>query len=296
MARKGRSKRKKSKRARPRWWSSLDDQLRRRVFYAVGTALLVLSLTGAGSVAMIRLDQHVRNVVSDGAEPTFTLVDLPDQLVGLADTDLLDSLGDVLAQSSWLDDEVCRKMAQQLEKTGWVAEVNHVGRTSDARFEVSCRYRTPAAMVQQEDKFFLVDTGGVRLPGSYVYDPVWHLIQGVEAPAPAPGVPWVGADLRAGLRILDAIQLETFSHQITAALVGNYDGRVSPGLTHIQLATDRAGGRLRWGSAPGRELEENSVAEKLAILRENYRRTGRADANHLVIDIATLPGRLLVAG
>jgi hypothetical protein len=244
---------------------------------------------------MARLDQHVRGQVADRVDPTIALVDLPDQLGELAGGELRDGLDNVLTRSGWLEDGVCREMAHRLDKVGWVAEVNYVRRTSDARFEVSCRYRLPAAMVQQEEQFYLVDAAGVRLPGVYLYDPAWQLIQGVEASAPLAGAPWPGADLQAGLRILEAVQVEPFAHQITAALVSNFAGRVDPRLTHVKLATDRAGGRIRWGSAPGRELEENSVPQKLAILRENHRRTGRVDANYPVIDISTLPGRFLVA-
>ena len=38
----------------------------------------------------------------------------------------------------------------------------------------------------------------------------------------------------------------------------------------------------------------NSVAEKLAILTENYRQTGRADAGHAVIDISLYPDRFTI--
>ncbi len=294
MARKPKSKPAKRKPARSRWWSSLDHQWRRRIVRGVGTVLLVLSLMGASAIARARLDQHVHKMVADRADPTLAFVDLPDQLVNLAGGELYDSLGDVLTRSDWLEQGVCRELVRRLEEVGWVAEVNYVRRTSDARFEVSCRYRFPAAMVQQEDEFFLVDGAGVRLPGTYLYNPAWQLIQGVEVSAPPAGAPWPGADLHAGLRILEAVRLESFAHQITAALVSNFDGRVDPLLAHIQLATDRAGGRISWGSPPGQELEENSVAQKLAILRENYGRTGRVDADYPVIDISTLPGRFLV--
>ena len=66
--------------------------------------------------------------------------------------------------------------------------------------------------------------------------------------------------------------------------------------TNVELATDRAGGRIRWGSAPGLEIEENLPGQKLALLRQNFINTGRADADHPVIDVSTFPDRFTVPG
>ena len=296
MARKPKRKQRRRKAAKPGLWARLGDEQRRRVLRGGGTALLVLSLIGAGSVAMVRLQMHVREMVVERADATVALVDLPAPLVDLADRELRDSLADIIAQPDWMDDRICRAMATRLEASGWVAKVNHFRRSGDARFEVSCQYRLPFAMVQQDGDFYLVDVKGVQLPGMYLYDPAWRLIQGVEKPPPRPGARWEGDDLRAGLRVAQALRFEPFSEQITAVLVENFDGRADIRRSHLELATDRAGGRIRWGSAPGLELEENSVEQKLAILRENYRRTGRADANNPIIDVSTFADRFTIPG
>jgi hypothetical protein len=100
--------------------------------------------------------------------------------------------------------------------------------------------------------------------------------------------------LQAGLKLLRIVAAEPYFDQIAGILVDNYSGRSDPRGSHVELLTDRHGGRIRWGSAPGRELEENSIAQKLALLRQNFTSTGRADANRLVIDIATYPDRFIV--
>jgi hypothetical protein len=151
-------------------------------------------------------------------------------------------------------------------------------------------------MVQHGGEFLLVDADGVRLPGKYLYNPAWKLVQGVRASPPEPGVSWEGQDIRAGLAVIEALGEQPFADQITAVLVDNVGGRHQPGRSHVELATDRAGGRIRWGSAPGTEVEENSVPQKVAILYENYRQTGRLDAGHPVIDISTFPDRFTVPG
>ena len=151
-------------------------------------------------------------------------------------------------------------------------------------------------MVQQGTEFFLLDSGGVRLPGTYAYDPALPLIQGVGASVSNPGAKWPGQDVDAGLTVLKALEEQPFAGQITAVLVDNFGGRVNPRQTHIKLATDRAGGRVYWGSAPGFELEENSIENKLAILGENFRRTGRVDAHHAIIDVSTFPDRFTIPG
>jgi len=296
MRRKTRPKKRKPKPVKQHWWTRVDDQQRRRLIHGGGIALLGIALVGTVVIGMSSLERHVLGNVADSAAPTIAFVDLPGQLVGLADRNLHDSLAEILARRSWLDTRTCREMSDRLENVGWVAKVNHVRRTSDGRFEVSGQYRVPFAMVQHEAEFFLVDGRGVRLPGTYLYDPQWRLVQGKAAPPPLPGSQWEGDDLQAGLNVLRVLQSETFANQLTAVLVGNYDGRVDSKESHLELATDRAGGRIHWGSAPGRELAENSVEQKLAILRENYRRTGRADAGHPVIDISTSPDRFTIPG
>ncbi len=245
---------------------------------------------------MTRLETHVQRQLRKRVDrPTVTFVDLPEPLTELASDDLRDSVSDLLA-GDWTDSQLCRNMAMRLARVGWVAGVGFVRRRSDGRFEVSGRYRVPVAMVQQGAEFLLTDSQGLRLPGTYRYDPAWTLIQGVSRRAPAPGELWAGSDLQAGLMILAALAGEPFGDQVTAVLVENVGGRRDPRRSHIELATDRAGGRIRWGSAPGFELEENTVEQKLAILRENHRRTGRADADHPIIDISTFPDRFTIPG
>ena len=46
----------------------------------------------------------------------------------------------------------------------------------------------------------------------------------------------------------------------------------------------------------GFEVEENLAPQKLALLRQNYAQTGRADAGHAVIDISTFPDRFHIPG
>lgn len=295
MARKPKTKARRRKAQKRGWWESLDPTKRRRVVTGSALTILFLAVALAGLVGLSRLEAHVGSILLQRAAPRVSFVDVPDRLATLVGSDLHDSVLDLLDRD-WTDDTLCREMAERLGSVGWVARVNHVRRTSDARFEISCRYRRPFAMVQVGTDFFLLDGEGVRLPGTYQYDPAWWLMQGAGASASAPGVKWPGEDVEAGLAILRVLAGQPFAGQITAVLVDNFAGRVDPRHTHVELATDRAGGRIYWGSAPGSELEENSVEKKLAILRENFRRTGRVDAHHAVIDVSTFPDRFTIPG
>jgi len=243
-----------------------------------------------------RLDDHVRDMMLQqhpSAEVTF--VDLPEDLAALALQDLRATVADMQSMR-WTDDELCRRTAQRLQAVGWIERVNFVRRSGDAIIQVSADYRYPAAMVQQNTEFLMVDRQGVRLPGSYHYDSTWRLIQGVVSPPPPPGAVWPGEDIQAGLAVLSRIVSEPFAHQIAAVIVENFGGRLDRFGSHIELATDRSGGRIAWGSAVGYEVEENSVEQKVALLRANYRDTGRVDADHAVIDVSTFPDRISIPG
>lgn len=227
--------------------------------------------------------------------PVVEFSDLPPQLTVLAHAELEDSLLSLL-DGPWTDDRLCRAMAQKLERVGWVASVRHVRRFNDGRFDVRCSYRIPVAMVQFGDEYFLVDDDGVRLPGIYRADASWQLIEGVASKPPDPGISWNATDIKAALRLLRSMRGEPFMHQVAAIDVSNFMGRSRPSEVHVVLHTTQEDGRILWGSAPGAEIEENSVKQKLTILRENYLRTGRADAGHPVIDISTFPDRFKVPG
>lgn len=294
MTRKRRTRRRTT--SPPLWRRALGSPWCGRMMRTGGVTLAVLLPLVAAGLAVRRLEGHVRaRVLVDHPEAQAVFVDLPPSLDDLAFNVMHDTVAGHLRRP-WTDDRLCRDIAAALAGVAWVEKVHYVRRRPDARILISCRYRIPVAMVQSEARFLLVDASAVRLPGQYSYDPTWHLIQGAEAMAPPPGHPWPGKDLRAGLDVLAAIRGESFVDQISAVLVDNFAGRTDPLASHISLATDRSGGRIRWGSAPGYEVEENRVEQKVALLRENYRQTGRVDGNHLVIDIAVHPDRYVIPG
>lgn len=69
-------------------------------------------------------------------------------------------------------------------------------------------------------------------------------------------------------------------------LVHNYGGRENSRESHIQLATDLPGSRIRWGRAPGCEVGiEPSAGEKIALLRGLYRRYQRIDMGRSYVDV-----------
>ncbi len=295
MARK--SKKKSSSFARlGEWLAELSIVGRRRIMWAGLAVLIILPATMLGAGAVEWLDtQLLDQVRAAHPDPVLEFVDLPPSIARIAGSDLDGALLPVL-DGDWLADDLCKRLAQRLSSVGWVKNVYSVRRGSDAKFRISCDYRAPFAMVQQENTFSLIDVEGVRLPGIYGYDPAWPVIQGVQASAPKEGQPWQGRDVGAGVALLAAVLNEPFTQQITAAFVENYGGRVDPKSSHVELATDRMGGRIRWGSAPGEEIEENMMGEKLAILRQNYFRTGRVDAGHVIVDVSTFPDRFTVPG
>lgn len=291
---KRKSRRRKRAKTRPRLTWLIPGR-RRLIGWACVGAVIVTAAWAAGSAAS-QLEAHVhRQIRSRVGDAVVAFIDLPDALVELASADLHGAVADLKARP-WTDDHICRDMALRLVRVGWIRKVRFVRRAADARFEISAEYRLPEAMVQHGGGFYLVDGGAVRLPGKYRYAPAWQIVQGVREGPPPAGVEWPGEDVRAGLDVIRALEGEAFSGQITGVLVDNVGGRIDSARCHVELATDRAGGRIRWGSAPGMEIEENTVGQKIAILRANYRETGRADANQPVIDVSTFPDRFTIPG
>lgn len=294
------SRKRKPKRAsgtQPGWWETLDPVRKRRAKIAVAWLAGAAVVLGGAAVGLAALEQHVDQRVNRTHAPSVYLMDLPAELGPLAREELLDELEDELRRvPRWTDAGLCRWLSDRLMESGWVGQVRSVRRFGDGRFEVSCRYRMPVALIAHQSQLYMVDSKGTRLPGTYRDDTGWHVIRGVAVPPPPIGVVWKGDDVQAGISMAQVLSVQPYSGQISAILVDNIGGRVDPRHAHVELATDRAGGRIRWGSAPGKEVEENSIQRKLGILLENFRNTGRADADYLVIDVSTFPDRFLVPG
>jgi hypothetical protein len=247
----------------------------------------------AAAVGVHQVELAVEDKVRDLHQPGVILLDLPRELDGLARSELM-SRARTAITPSWTQQDLPRQIAESVKRSGWVERLTFVRRTGDARFQISAVYRLPVAAVQVGSNYYLIDRNGVRLPGVYADGLEWKAIHGACKPTPPEGQAWDAEDIRAGLAVLGAVAVEPFCDQVVGVCVENHAGRRNRWASHILLYTDRPNGRIRWGSAPGNESEENTVAEKMAILRENHRRTGRLDAHYEVIDVSTFPDRFVI--
>jgi hypothetical protein len=276
-------KRRRSKKRRP----PLFDAAARETIVRFVLRGAIVGIVVVGAVwGVWSMESSVRSNPAYGRPPEVVLADAPE---GLAD-----QIMEVIAPEAdraWTDPNLCRDVADALSRSPWVERVLSVRRHTDATLVVSCAYRSAAALVQVGGAFYLIAEDGIRLPGSYGYDPSLVVIQGVGAVPPEAGVRWTGEDVRAGLDLIKRLRDEPYFGQVTGVIVSNYGGRESKRDPHIELATAPSGSRIAWGSAPGEEIEENTVDEKIALLWENYRRWGRIDAGRDAIDISTYPDR-----
>ncbi len=247
---------------------------------------------GATCMAMVwgaqKLEAHVLANPAFHVPGQLVLVDAP---AGLAERIMAVIGGD--AELPWTTPDLCERIGRTLEESGWVESVRFVRRYADRRILISCRYRTAAALYQVGGDFYAVSPDGVRLPGRYGHDPAFVTVQGVQAFPPDEGHRWSGDDSRAALTLWRLLNDANLTDQVTGILVDNVNGRRSSREPHIVLATAPGGGRIIWGSAPGREIEEPSVEQKLAILAQNRRQFGRLDAGFTMIDISVFPDRFL---
>ncbi len=252
--------------------------------------LAVVGMLVGGGLGLNYLDRNVHAAPRFQEPPVIELVDVPN---GLRET--MEAKLAPFATLTEFDPDICAKIGRALESDPWVARVNRVRRAHDLRITVECVYRMPHALVQGEPGFDLVDREHVRLPGVYAYEASLPLIQGVSTEPPVPGSEWAAPDLIAGLNVARLLVAEPYAHQITGIQVHNYRGRLVPREAHIVLTTDRAASVIKWGSAPGEEVEENNARQKLAILRHNFERYGHVDAGFHRIDISVYADRFITS-
>ena len=174
-----------------------------------------------------------------------------------------------------MDKDLLDEVVKQVRSSGWVRHVERVSRSMDGSIRICCEYRRPIAMVlTNRGKYIPIDKDGVRLPEEYDRvepDSGWMRILGVQAEPPAEGRAY-GETGRADADAVAAVRLavllfgqEDIAARISGIDVANFNGREDRRRTHIRLFT-RDGGRIDWGSAPGTEVEEPDVTDKLRNL------------------------------
>ncbi len=197
----------------------------------------------------------------------------------------------------WMDEGLTRRVADELAASGWVKSVNRVAKRMDGTIEIAADFRRPIAMLMTDEGYVPLDAEGYRLPE--VYDRVeansgWIRIRGVTAPVPKVNARFeeeTAPDAVAAVRLASLIfgQGWEISSRISAIDVGNFRGRQDRRECHIKLWTPD-GTLIKWGSAIGEEIEENSAVEKLAQIAVMLKRGGP----QAQVDVSTLPSRSIV--
>ncbi|HRX85847.1 MAG TPA: hypothetical protein P5572_12590, partial [Phycisphaerae bacterium] len=243
---------------------------------------------GSAAYGLQQLEQRVRRGLADEGPARIVFTSRPANMVGITDAAL-----SAFADVPWSHPALCRDIAGALRATGWVRDVERVHRYPDRRIEVTCTFREPVAMVNTNRGCCLVDGDCVRLPGWYTNDPAFKLIVGITEPPPGAGEKWAATGLQAAVELVELLADEYYTDQITGILVDVRETKIGTRVPQLTLATDRAGGRIVWGSPIGDEIEENTADQKLNLLRGNYRRFGRVDADRAVLDVSVHPDRIL---
>ncbi len=219
--------------------------------------------------------------------PTITLHHLPTWMPEPLSKQLEQRVAAVLSTDPF-DRDALANAATQLEDSAWVERLIRIMRRPGNHVDVYAEYRIPAALVEAEGRYHLVDHAGVRLPLVYERSSVEKMplvtLRGVQREAPPQGRLWQGKDLIAGLQVTQLVMTQPWARQIKSVDVTNFDGRRWRNRPHIVLNTRH--GEIRWGRAPGDEgVHEPAVETKLQHLQRMQMKFGSVDDGGQIIDV-----------
>lgn len=247
----------------------------------------------------------LRQAVADGSvvtTPTVVFVNRPAWMTDLVAHNLAESFRPE-KPSSVFERQTLVDVNARLKANPWVSKVRSVrrafGESAGDRIEVDCDFRTPVALVYDNDsRYWFVDEKGVKLPEWFDAEQLGQIlfaggkvnlriIEGIRNPAPVqPGKLWTGDDLLAGIDLARLLQGLAYAEEILRINVSNYGGRIDPREAQIVLMT-RHGSEIRWGTAIKRSdrIVEVAVERKLEVMKQIVAKFGRVDAGQPWIDI-----------
>ena len=164
-----------------------------------------------------------------------------------------------------------------LEGTGWFTNVEQVAWVDASHATVTATFLIPHARVRTTKGQRFIDPMGIVLPsrdGRIVSSGYYFFtLNSPQNQSPQrPGLRWDGGDIIAGLQVLRLIYDKPWALQIEMIDLStwSYDGSIT-------LVTNTPC-RLRWGSAPGKEVGLEALAnEKISRLDHLYREHGAID-------------------
>ena len=257
--------------------------------------ICMVLLAGAAAYGLERLKDHVYRQPVYHPTIRLSLVDPPQWVAKEKWDERILSSVELPTSEQWMDADLIERIAAQLANSGWVRRVDHVTKRMDGTIEVTCDYRRPIAMLLTDEGYLPVDRDGVRMPEVYPSvstDSGWLRIVGVESDVPSVNRSFAGDDAKAAVRLASLIfeQGDEVASRISAIDVINFRGRRDRRACHIKLWTP-TGSEIKWGSAIGEEVEENTAVEKItqiAIMLKQGEPKAQVDVS-VYPDVAILP-------
>lgn len=216
---------------------------------------------------------------------TWVPTSIQDELMAVAHT-AVESASDPFSQKG------LRRVAEDLEKTGWFETIDAVTRRRDrdgvASIHIAATWRIPAAVVRMGDHDFLVSWKGRVMPVAYPKggSPKVVLLNAQQQPELTSGMPthgqtWPGVDVKAALELLAVIESRPWAAQIRAIDLAQYFAK-----RQLALVTTR-NSRIIWGGGPSDTIPGEVATDiKLARIEALAARfEGRIDAGHRLVEV-----------
>jgi hypothetical protein len=272
--------------------------------FALNCLLTVALATGIG-VSSVQFRKYIdrRAMAVNPEPPKVVLKNRPAWMSDFLADSIAAPIRPDIAKSPF-DHKVLVDAVAALRMNPWIREIHSVRRTytnaPGDTIEVDCEYRAPVALVKWNDRYTLVDNEGTVLPEQFTEAEVPRIvygadgkmnirvIEGVSHKPGSPGQVWPGADVAAGLELVQLLYNQPYADDILKVNVANFQGRRSPRDPQLTLVTRfTPATELRWGRPVSAKdaFIEVAPAQKLNYLASVYAKYHRVDAGQPWLDL-----------